>query len=52
VLKRCDGGEKFQEFLSGGKVVDLNVAVIIGSSFGQVVNSLMADLPTFLIGAI
>jgi large-conductance mechanosensitive channel len=52
VLKRCDGDEKFQEFLSGVKVVDLNVAVIIGSSFGQVVNPLMVDVLTPLICAI
>lgn len=35
-----------------GNVVDLAVAVIIGGAFGQVVNSLVTDVLTPLIGAV
>lgn len=36
----------FQEFILRGNVVDLAVAVIIGGAFGQIVNSLIADVIT------
>ncbi len=40
----------FKEFIMRGNVVDLGVAVIIGAAFGQVVNSLVADVLTPIIG--
>lgn len=42
----------FKEFIMRGNVVDLAVAVIIGAAFSQIVNSLVADVLTPLIGAI
>ncbi|GGM92100.1 large-conductance mechanosensitive channel [Thermus composti] len=42
----------FKNFLMRGNVVDLAVAVILGGAFGQVVNSLVADVLTPLIGAL
>lgn len=42
----------FQEFLFRGNVVDLAVAVIIGSAFGAIVTALVKDLITPLIGSI
>ncbi len=42
----------FRDFLMRGNVVDLAVAVVIGGAFGQVVNSLVADVLTPLIGAL
>ncbi|KHG65845.1 mechanosensitive ion channel protein MscL [Thermus sp. 2.9] len=42
----------FKSFLMRGNVVDLAVAVVIGGAFGQVVNSLVADVLTPLIGAL
>ncbi|AFV76425.1 large conductance mechanosensitive channel protein [Thermus oshimai JL-2] len=42
----------FKDFLMRGNVVDLAVAVVIGGAFGQVVNSLVADVLTPLIGAL
>lgn len=42
----------FRDFLLRGNVVDLAVAVIIGAAFGAVVNSLVADVITPLIGAV
>jgi len=42
----------FRDFIMRGNVVDLAVAVIIGGAFGQVVNSLVADVLTPLIGAL
>lgn len=35
-----------------GNVVDLAVAVVIGGAFGQVVNALVADVLTPLVGAL
>ena len=35
---------EFKEFAMKGNVVDLAVGVIIGASFGKIVNSLVADL--------
>ncbi|KKS69894.1 MAG: Large-conductance mechanosensitive channel [Candidatus Daviesbacteria bacterium GW2011_GWA2_42_7] len=42
----------FRDFLLRGNVVDLAVAVVIGSTFGAIVNALVKDLITPLIGAI
>jgi large conductance mechanosensitive channel len=42
----------FKEFLLRGNVVDLAVAVVIGTAFGAVVTAFVADLVTPLIGAI
>ena len=35
---------EFKEFAMKGNVVDLAVGVVIGASFGKIVNSLVADL--------
>lgn len=40
----------FKEFIMRGNVVDLAVAVVIGAAFGQVVNSVVADVLTPIIG--
>jgi large conductance mechanosensitive channel len=42
----------FRQFLLRGNVVDLAVAVVIGTAFGAVVTGLVADLLTPLIAAI
>lgn len=42
----------FKEFIFRGNVVDLAVGVVIGGAFGSVVNALVKDLITPLIGAI
>ena len=44
--------KEFRDFLMRGNIVDLAVAVIIGAAFNAVVQSLVADLLTPLIGAI
>lgn len=41
-----------RDFLMRGNVVDLAVAVVVGTAFNQVVNSLVADVFTPLIGAL
>lgn len=43
---------EFKEFISKGNVVDMAVGVIIGSAFTAIVNSLVADIFTPLIGII
>jgi large conductance mechanosensitive channel len=43
---------EFKEFLARGNVVELAVAVVIGSAFGAVIASLVSDLLTPLIAAI
>lgn len=43
---------EFKEFILRGNVVDLAVAVVIGAAFTGVVNSLVKDIFTPLIGAI
>ena len=43
---------EFKEFILRGNVVELAVAVVIGAAFTGVVNSLVADLFTPLIGAV
>lgn len=42
--------EDFKKFLLKGNVVDLAIAVIIGSAFNQIVNSMVSDVLTPLIG--
>ncbi|MFO0749261.1 MAG: large conductance mechanosensitive channel protein MscL [Myxococcota bacterium] len=42
----------FKDFLLRGNVVDLAVAVIIGTAFGAIVKSVVEDLITPLIGLI
>jgi large conductance mechanosensitive channel len=42
----------FKAFLLRGNVLDLAVAVVIGAAFGRVVEALVKDLLTPLIGAI
>jgi len=42
----------FRDFVMRGNVADLAVAVIIGAAFGQVVNSLVADVLMPLVGAV
>jgi large conductance mechanosensitive channel len=44
--------KEFKQFLLRGNVVDLAVGVVIGASFGAVVDGLVKDLITPLIGAI
>jgi large conductance mechanosensitive channel len=49
------GGEmlkEFKEFILRGNLVDLAVAVVIGTAFGAVVTALVKDLVTPLIAAI
>ncbi len=43
--------KEFKEFISRGNVVDMAVGVIIGGAFTAIVNSLVADIFTPLIGA-
>lgn len=42
----------FRDFIMRGNVVDLAVGVVIGASFGGVVESLVKDILTPLIGAV
>ena len=42
----------FKEFILRGNVIDLAVGVVIGAAFGGVVESLVKDILTPLIGAI
>ena len=44
--------KEFREFILRGNVVDLAVAVVIGTAFTAVVNALVKDLITPLIAAI
>jgi large conductance mechanosensitive channel len=44
--------EGFKNFILRGNIVDLAVAVIIGAAFGAVVDSLVKDVITPLIGLI
>lgn len=44
--------KEFQEFLARGNVIDLAVAVVLGTAFNQIVNSLVADIFTPIIGMI
>ncbi len=40
----------FRDFVARGNVVDLAVGVIIGAAFGQIVDSLVKDIITPIIG--
>jgi len=42
----------FREFVMRGNVIDLAVAVVIGSAFGTVIASFVADILTPLLGLI
>jgi large conductance mechanosensitive channel len=42
----------FKQFILRGNVIDLAVGVVIGAAFGTIVNSLVKDILTPLIGAI
>lgn len=42
----------FRQFILRGNVIDLAVAVVIGGAFGAVVEALVKDLLTPLIGAV
>jgi large conductance mechanosensitive channel len=42
----------FRDFIMRGNVIDLAVAVVIGGAFGSIVNALVKDLITPLIGAL
>ena len=42
----------FKKFIMRGNVVDLAVGVVIGGAFGAVVNSLVKDIITPIIGAL
>ena len=44
--------EEFKKFALRGNVVDLAIGVIIGVAFGNIVNSLVADLLMPIIGAV
>lgn len=44
--------KEFRDFILRGNVVDLAVAVVIGAAFTQVVNAVVADIITPLVGAI
>ncbi|MBP9017362.1 MAG: large conductance mechanosensitive channel protein MscL, partial [Paludibacteraceae bacterium] len=42
--------KEFKEFAMRGSVIDLAIGVIIGSAFGKIVSSLVADVITPPIG--
>ena len=44
--------EEFKKFALRGNVVDLAIGVIIGAAFGNIVNSLVADILMPTIGAV
>lgn len=44
--------QEFKEFISKGNVVDMAVGVIIGGAFTAIVNSLVNDIFTPLIGTV
>src|SRR5258708_7882760 len=41
---------EFKAFIQRGNVIDLAVAVIIGAAFSQIVNSLVGDVLTPILG--
>lgn len=57
-LEKIAGGKQaavgsigeFKEFINRGNVVDLAVGVIIGTAFGKIVSSLVADILMPIIG--
>jgi len=44
--------QEFRKFILRGNVVDLAVAVVVGGAFGAVVNGLVKDMITPLLGAL
>ena len=40
----------FRDFIARGSVIDLAVGVIIGAAFGAIVDSLVKDIITLIIG--
>jgi large conductance mechanosensitive channel len=50
--KESSGGfiQEFRDFISRGNVIDLAVAVVIGAAFTAVVNSLVSDIISPLLG--
>ena len=44
--------KEFRDFLMRGNVVDLAVAVVIGAAFAALVNSLVSDILTPVIGVV
>jgi large conductance mechanosensitive channel len=44
--------EEFKKFVLRGNVVDLAIGVIIGAAFTGIVNSLVADIITPILGAV
>jgi large conductance mechanosensitive channel len=44
--------EEFKAFASKGKVIDLAVAVVIGTAFGKIVSSLVENIITPVIGVL
>ncbi len=44
--------QEFKKFILRGNVVDLAVAVVVGAAFGAVVNGLVKDMITPLLGAL
>lgn len=44
--------QEFKKFALKGNVIDMAVGIVIGASFTKIVNSLVADIITPLIGAI
>lgn len=42
--------QEFKEFAIKGNVLDLAIAVVIGSAFGKIVSSLVSDIIMPLIG--
>jgi large conductance mechanosensitive channel len=44
--------KEFKEFAMKGNVVDMAIGVIIGTAFGKIVSSLVADLFMPIVGAI
>ncbi len=45
-------GQEFKTFLLRGNVVDLAVAVVIGTAFGAVVSALVKDILTPIVAAV
>lgn len=44
--------KEFRDFIAKGNVIDLAIAVIIGSAFNQVVNSIASDVLMPIVGYI
>lgn len=44
--------KEFREFAIKGNMLDLAIAVVLGAAFGAVINSVVADIFTPIIGAV